>query len=93
MTLVEELGIGDKVNFAGWIDNPDSLRQFYSKAFCSASPAFAGLGLTQSLGFGVPMVVADDEPHSPEIELESTGAGRLLFLVRFAAILVPVNCE
>jgi glycosyltransferase involved in cell wall biosynthesis len=71
--LVTELGILDKVSFPGWIDDREELIPFYGRAFCSASPGFAGLGLTQSLGFGVPMLVAKDEPHSPEIELEESG--------------------
>lgn len=71
--LAAELGVADKVSFPGWIDDLTLLRPYYSRAFCSASPGFAGLGLTQSLGFGVPMVVATDEPHSPEIELDASG--------------------
>ncbi|WP_083508641.1 glycosyltransferase [Arthrobacter alpinus] len=69
----EILGIAERVDFLGWIDDLETLRNHYDSAFCSASPGFAGLGLTQSLGFGVPMVVARSEPHSPEIELDSTG--------------------
>ncbi|MHC6593421.1 glycosyltransferase [Arthrobacter sp. C152] len=71
--MVARLGISEQVTFPGWIDDLSSLREYYSRAFCSASPGFAGLGLTQSLGFGVPMLVADNEPHSPEIELEASG--------------------
>lgn len=71
--LVTELGIADAVQFDGWIDDVSRLREIYAGAFCSVSPGFAGLGLTQSLGFGVPMIVADNEQHSPEIELAETG--------------------
>jgi glycosyltransferase involved in cell wall biosynthesis len=59
----------NSVLFAGWIDHVSDLSNWYATAFCTVSPGFAGLGLTQSLGFGIPMVIADDEPHSPEIEL------------------------
>lgn len=71
--LVQDLAIEDKVDFPGWIDDLAMLASYYESAFCSVSTGFAGLGLTQSLGFGVPMVVADGEPHSPEIELEDSG--------------------
>ncbi|PNI06963.1 hypothetical protein CXX84_18890 [Arthrobacter sp. AFG7.2] len=71
--LASQLGVEEKVEFAGWIDELEGLKPYYGRAFCSASPGFAGLGLTQSLGFGIPMLVADAEPHSPEIELEVTG--------------------
>jgi len=71
--LVSSLGLSDRVSFDGWVDGVEMLRSSYSRAFCSVSPGFAGLGLTQSLGFGVPMIVADAEPHSPEIELAESG--------------------
>ncbi|MBT2533317.1 glycosyltransferase [Arthrobacter sp. ISL-48] len=71
--LTSRLGIAEQVEFPGWIDDLEALSPFYARAFCSVSPGFAGLGLTQSLGFGVPMLVADDEPHSPEIELDASG--------------------
>lgn len=72
--LARSLGIEDLVDFAGWVNGVDELRSLYSHAFCSLSPGFVGLGLTQSLGFGVPMVASRDEPHSPEVELANTGA-------------------
>lgn len=68
-----ELGIADKVIFEGWVDDVDRLKSVYKRAVCAVSPGFAGLGLTQCLGFGVPMVVSEDEPHAPEIELADTG--------------------
>lgn len=71
--LVNDLGIEARVIFPGWIDDATILRSYYERAFCTASPGFAGLGLTQSLGFGVPMIIADKEPHSPEIELDESG--------------------
>ncbi|WP_345038867.1 hypothetical protein, partial [Georgenia daeguensis] len=40
----------------------------YEGCLCSVSPGYVGLSATQSIGFGVPMVWADDEPHAPEVE-------------------------
>lgn len=71
--MTERLGISEKVEFTGSVTGVDKLREVYSDAFCSVSPGYVGLSLTQSLGFGVPMLVADDEPHAPEIELERFG--------------------
>ncbi|MCP2047859.1 UNVERIFIED_ORG: glycosyltransferase involved in cell wall biosynthesis [Paenarthrobacter nicotinovorans] len=71
--LVGQLGIEAKVTFAGWIDDPNILKSHYSTAIASTSTGFAGLGLTQSLGFGIPMIVAKNEQHSPEIELADSG--------------------
>lgn len=73
---VVELGMRDRVSFLGWVEKVDELRAVYGTAFASVSPGFAGLALTQSLGFGVPQAVSRDEMHSPEIELESTGGVR-----------------
>ncbi|AXH35224.1 glycosyltransferase [Humibacter sp. BT305] len=72
--LAEQLGVLDRVDFVGWIDDVEELREYYERAICTVSTGFAGLGLTQSLGFGIPMAVARGERHSPEIELASTGA-------------------
>nr|WP_307330828.1 glycosyltransferase [Microbacterium sp. SORGH_AS_1204] len=71
--LVSSLGLLSSVTFYGWIQDFEVLEGVYSTAFASTSPGFAGLGLTQSLGFGVPMIVSKGEPHSPEIELSETG--------------------
>lgn len=67
-------GIGARTTFLGHIGDVAKLRACYATAFCSVSPGCAGLSLTQSLGFGVPMLIADDEPHGPEIELAEEGA-------------------
>jgi len=72
--LVDQLGIAERVEMPGWIEGTEDLQTYYARAFTTVSPGFAGLGLTQSLGFGVPSAVAKDEPHSPEIELADTGA-------------------
>lgn len=71
-SLSVELGVDEAVRFAGWVDTVDDLREIYATAFCTVSPGFAGLGLTQSLGFGVPQLIADGPVHSPEIELAAT---------------------
>lgn len=60
----------------GEIHDFSELTAYYARAFCTVSTGFAGLGLTQSLGFGVPMLIAEDEPHSPEIELADRGGVR-----------------
>lgn len=67
--LAIRLGVAERVRFTGRVADVPSLGRLYAAALISASPGYAGLALTQSLSFGVPMVVADDEPHAPEIEL------------------------
>jgi glycosyltransferase involved in cell wall biosynthesis len=66
-TRAATLGIGDRVVFEGHRGTIDELRPLYGDAIASVSPGYVGLSLIQSIGFGVPMLVARDEPHSPEI--------------------------
>lgn len=67
-------GIEPAVAFHGWENSVSVLRGLYARAFATVSPGFAGLGLTQSLGFGVPMAIARRSDHSPEVELASEDA-------------------
>jgi glycosyltransferase involved in cell wall biosynthesis len=72
--LARDLSLQDACDFVGRVYDTESIKQIYGRSVCSVSPGYAGLSLTQSVGFGVPVLVADDEPHSPEIELDRTGA-------------------
>lgn len=65
---VLDAGIVHAVEFAGHISEVQQLRGFYRRAICSVSPGYVGLSATQSFSFGVPMLIARDEFHSPEIE-------------------------
>jgi len=71
--LASDLGAGSDVRFLGHISGVDDLKALYADAVCSVSPGYVGLSVTQSLGFGVPMVVSRDEPHAPEVELSRLG--------------------
>jgi glycosyltransferase involved in cell wall biosynthesis len=73
MDSAAELGVSDRVRFEGSIDDVNVLRSLYAQARCSVSPGYCGLSLTQSMCFGVPMLVASNEPHAPEIELAALG--------------------
>ena len=72
----EDLAVGDRVEFLGYVGTYDRLKALYESSLMSVSPGYVGLSLTQSLGFGVPMIVADDEPHAPEVELFDESCGR-----------------
>ena len=67
-SLAFELRISDRVIFHGHVSDIARLRQLYAESVCSVSSGFVGLSITQSLGFGIPMIVSRDEPHAPEIE-------------------------
>ena len=61
-------GLEDRIDFLGHVADISELRQIYSKAICAISPGYVGLSVTQAFSFGVPMLVAREEFHSPEIE-------------------------
>lgn len=62
-----------RVHFRGAISRHDVLAYEYADAIASVSPGYVGLSLIQSIGFGVPMIIAQEEPHSPEIEAAREG--------------------
>lgn len=65
---VDRSDAGERVRFCGHVADTEALRSLYTTALASVSPGYVGLSLIQSLGFGVPMIIADQEPHKPEIE-------------------------
>lgn len=71
--LAYELRVSANVTFHGQMADPVDLFNVYSRSVAALSPGYAGLSLTQSVGFGVPILVAREEPHAPEIELARLG--------------------
>lgn len=78
-SLVSELGVSGRAVFRGEVADAATLRELYSTCFASVSPGYVGLSLTQSLGFGVPMIIAEGEPHAPEIELSEIAGSSTFF--------------
>jgi glycosyltransferase involved in cell wall biosynthesis len=64
----EDAGLASRVRFLGHVNDARSLAAAYATAMVAVSPGYVGLSLIQSLGFGVPMLIARDEPHAPEVE-------------------------
>lgn len=69
----------DRVLLPGKITEIDKLKEYYKKSLLSASPGYVGLSITQSLGYGVPMIIARDENHSPELEAAKEGFNAQFF--------------
>jgi len=67
-SLVKELGLEQRVVFYGHVADVDELKALYKTSLFTVSPGYVGLSITQSFAFGRPMLVADKENHSPEIE-------------------------
>jgi glycosyltransferase involved in cell wall biosynthesis len=72
-------GLHERVAFLGHVAGAEELRRIYDQALASVSPGYLGLSLIQSLWFGVPMIAARDEPHSPEIEAAVEGENTVFF--------------
>jgi len=68
---IEKNNLTNKILLLGHISDYDKLKDLYSNAIASISPGYVGLSITQSLGFGVPMIISKNENHSPEIEAAS----------------------
>ncbi|MBL8812335.1 MAG: glycosyltransferase family 4 protein [Planctomycetaceae bacterium] len=64
--LIETLNLKDRVILFGHVSNYEKLKSFYATSIASLSPGYVGLSITQSLGFGIPMIYSRDEPHAPE---------------------------
>lgn len=74
-----KLGISKRVLFYGHEADVNQLRKIYSRCVAAISPGYVGLSITQAFGFGVPMIVADHEPHAPEIEAAVKGFNTVFF--------------
>jgi len=76
---VKEWGLEGRVILPGHLSSLDALRPLYEKSIASVSPGYVGLSITQSFAFGVPMIIARDEPHAPEIEAAVEGKNCVFF--------------
>jgi glycosyltransferase involved in cell wall biosynthesis len=77
--LAKTLGVTDATEFAGSVVDERELAPFFNTSMLSVSPGAVGLALIHSMAYGVPMLVADGEPHGPEIAALDDGVNSLLF--------------
>lgn len=66
-------GLSDQVTMLGWVDDRRLLQDQFSRSAALLCTGYAGLNVTQSLGFGCPVVYAAGERHSPELCLLDEG--------------------
>ena len=76
---VETHNLQNRIRLLGEIFDYQKLKNLYAEALFSVSPGYIGLSVTQSLGFGVPMLVSRNENHSPEIEAVVEGKTAVFF--------------
>lgn len=55
------------IEFIGSLFSEETLAKYYNEAILCVSPGHIGLFAIQSIAYGVPLLVADHEPHAPEI--------------------------
>ncbi|WP_315095720.1 glycosyltransferase family 4 protein [uncultured Cellulomonas sp.] len=77
--LVSRSPFRERITMHGHCEDASELQRLYSAAVLSVSPGYVGLAATQSFAMGVPMVIARDEPHAPEIEAAVEGVNALFF--------------
>lgn len=58
----------DKILLCGHISDRTLLEKYYRNAIASVIPGTGGLSITQSLGYGVPVIIANKAKHGPEVE-------------------------
>lgn len=78
---VAELGVEDRVKLRGWVSDPAELKPEFNRAAACISSGYVGLNVTQSLGFGCPVIWPDGLAHAPEQVL----------LTEFNSISFPAN--
>lgn len=77
--LVETHSLGNSVQLMGEITDHETLQLLFSESVALVAPGYVGLNVTQSLGFGVPVIYSSSEPHAPEVEALN-GANSIAFL-------------
>lgn len=90
---VRQHGLTQRVVFHGHVNDAPKLREFYSTVFCAVSPGYVGLSAIQAFAHGVPMLIADHEPHSPEIEACIDGENSRFFSSGNSQDLADKLCE
>jgi len=76
---VSESPYKDRIQLKGAVYDQESLAPVFNRALVSVSPGYVGLSAIHALAFGVPMLAADDEPHSPEIIVLEEGKNSIFF--------------
>jgi glycosyltransferase involved in cell wall biosynthesis len=79
MQMAKEAGLEGRIEFAGALYRQEDLAPLFNTAQVSVCPGGIGLFAIHSLAYGVPLIVADNEPHGPEISAVEKGKTGLFF--------------
>ena len=80
LELVKKLKVEDRVSILGHVGDYEMLSKYFSQSLVSISSGYIGLSITQSFGFGVPILISENENHSPEIEAAEIGVNSEFFI-------------
>ena len=89
----QDLNLTTRIEFIQGTYDQAELASYFNTAICSVSPGYIGLSAIHSLAYGVPMIVADREPHSPEIEAITFNENALSFRANDLSDLADKICE
>lgn len=85
--LVREYQVTEAVDFMGEITDEVELAPIFSQSALCVSPGPIGLSAIHSLAYSVPLLVADEEPHGPEVEVLLPGKTGEYFAANNAVVL------
>ena len=68
-----------RIKLLGHISGYATIKELYDISVASISPGYVGLSITQSLSFGIPMLISTNENHSPEIESANENKNTVFF--------------
>lgn len=77
--FINQENLEKRVKLLGHISDYEQLKMLYADSLFSISPGYVGLSITQSFGFGVPMLISKNEQHSPEIEAVIEGENAIFY--------------
>jgi glycosyltransferase involved in cell wall biosynthesis len=77
--LATQLGVSDHVEFVGSLYQQEQLAPWFNSAWVSVSPGAIGLSAVHSLAYGVPLIIARNEAHGPEVGAIVEGEHGLFF--------------
>lgn len=77
--IIQESPHRDRVKFLGVMWKQTDIAPYYNQAYITICAGQVGLNAIHCMAYGVPMICADNEPHSPEIMALKEGENAYFF--------------
>ena len=75
---IQRLGLEERLELLPGIYDETELAPYFNSALFSVTPGYVGLSVIHCLAYGVPVVTAQNEPHSPEFAALENGVNARL---------------